>query len=330
MDKDFLSQDEVDALLKGVSDEALEPIEADANLASGEARPYNLASQERIVRGRMPTLESINDRFVRLLRVGLFNFIRRSAEVTVGPLRVIKYGEFVRTLTMPSNLNIVQIKPLRGTAMIVIDPHLIFQVVDISFGGDGRPHPMIEGREFTATETRIVQNILSVLFSDYEKAWQPIYPIKAEFVRSEVNTRFASIASPNEVVVATTFSIALGSNVSGEFHICLPYTMIQPIRDLLYSSLQGDQTEVDGLWVRMLRKQVQLAEVDLIANLGETPVTLRQIMKMQKGDIVPLDIPEAIVAKVDGVPVLECKYGISNGQYALKVGKIFTPGLDNI
>ena len=200
MDKDFLSQDEVDALLKGVNEETIESVSPD-QAKSKDPRPYNLASQERIVRGRMPTLESINDRFVRLLRVGIFNFVRKASEVTVGPLQVIKYGEFIRNVAMPSNLNIVLIKPLRGQALIVVDPALILQIVDNLFGGAGRALSISEGREFTATENRIVQNLLSVIFSEYEKAWQPIYPIKCEFVRSEINTRFASIALPTEVVI---------------------------------------------------------------------------------------------------------------------------------
>ncbi len=323
MDKDFLSQDEVDALLKGVNEEVIEAVSTDAS-ASKDPRPYNLASQERIVRGRMPTLESINDRFVRLLRVGLFNFVRKSSEVTVGPLQVIKYGEFIRNLTMPSNLNIIQIKPLRGQGLIVVDPNLILQIVDNLFGGGGRALNISDGREFTATESRIVQNLLSVIFLEYEKAWQPIYPIKCEFVRSEINTRFASVALPTEVAIITSFNITLGDGVSGDFHICLPYTMIQPIRDILYSSLQGDQTEVDGMWVKLLRQQIQLAEINLISNLCETRATLREIMNMKKGDVVPLEIPESVVAKVDGVPIFECKYGISNGQYALKVGKVLS------
>lgn len=323
MSKEFLSQDEVDALLKGVTGETSEAVEA-AGEQGTTARPYNLASQERIVRGRMPTLESINDRFVRLLRIGLFNLIRRTPEVTAGPVRVLKYGEFVRNLAMPSNLNMVQVKPLRGTALIIIDPDLVFLVVDNLFGGDGRFHTRVEGREFTQTEQRIIQHMLGVVFADYEKSWEPVYPIKFEYVRSEMNTRFANIATPNEVVVATTFNITIG-NTGGEFHICMPYSMIQPIRDILYSSLQGDHMEVDKRWVQMLSKQVQLAEVELVANLGQAPVTLRQILEMQEGDVISLEIPEAIVAQVDGVPVLECKYGVFNGQYALKVDRILSP-----
>ena len=318
MGKEFLSQDEVDALLQGVTGESQgKNVEQDAT----GVRPYNLATQERIVRGRMPTLEIINERFARLLRVGLFNFMRRTAEITVGPIRVVKYSEFVRNLVVPTNLNLVQAKPLRGTALFIFDPSLVFLVIDNLFGSDGRFHTRVEGRDFTPTEHRIIQRMLGVVFEDYEKAWMQVYPLKFEFVRSEMNTQFANIATPNEVIVATTFNIELGSS-GGEFHVCMPYAMIEPIRDLLYNSLNGETLEGDKRWVRMLSKQIKNAEIELVANLGQKPVTLNQILKMKTGDIIAFDIPQSVVAEVDNVPVMECKYGVFNGQYALKVDKM--------
>jgi len=318
MGKEFLSQDEVDALLQGVTGESQgKNAEQDAT----GVRPYNLATQERIVRGRMPTLEIINERFARLLRVGLFNFMRRTAEITVGPIRVVKYSEFVRNLVVPTNLNLVQAKPLRGTALFIFDPSLVFLVIDNLFGSDGRFHTRVEGRDFTPTEHRIIQRMLSVVFEDYEKAWTQVYPLKFEFVRSEMNTQFANIATPNEVIVATTFNIELGSS-GGEFHVCMPYAMIEPIRDLLYNSLNGETLEGDKRWVRMLSKQIKNAEIELVANLGQKPATLNQILKMKMGDIIAFDIPQSVVAEVDNVPVMECKYGVFNGQYALKVDKM--------
>ena len=316
MTKEFLTQDEVDALLKGVSGEpdavgAGEP-------ASGAVRPYNLATQERIVRGRMPTYEIINERFARLMRVGLFNFMRRSAEISVSPVRVVKYAEFIRNLVVPTNLNVVQIKPLRGTALFVIDPNLVFLVVDNLFGGDGRFQTRVEGREFTQTEMRIIQKLLEVIFENYEKSWSPIYPVKFEHMRSEMHTQFANIATPNEVVITTTFTIELGT-VSGDFHICVPYAMIEPIRDILYSSLQGDHMEADKRWVQLLSKQVQSAEVELVANLGVAKLTLQQVSSLSAGDVISLEIPAVLTAEVDGVPVMECNYGVFNGQYALRV-----------
>jgi len=318
MADDILSQDEVDALLKGVTGEPEEEV-AGEDVAG--VRPYNIAKQERIVRGRMPGLELINERFARLLRIGLFNFVRRTAEISVGPVRVMKYSEFIRNLVVPTNLNLVHMKPLRGTALFIFDPNLVFLVVDNLFGGDGRFHMRVEGRDFTPTEMRIIQNMLNVVFEEMQKCWHPIYPVEFEYVRSEMNTQFANIATPSEVVVVTTFNIELGSG-GGDFHVCLPYAMIEPIRDLLYSSMQGERLEVDERWTKLLTKQIQVAEVNLVANLGEAPVTLGQILNMQVGDVISLDIPEAIVAEVDGVPVLECKYGVLNGQYALKVNKI--------
>jgi flagellar motor switch protein FliM len=319
MADNFLSQDEVDALLKGVTGEADDaaPEALDPKLA----RPYNLATQERIVRGRMPTLEIINERFARQLRIGLYNFLRRNVEISVGPVKVSKYSEFIRNLVVPTNLNLVQFKPLRGSALMILNPDLVFLMVDNLFGGDGRFHTRIEGRDFTQTEHRIIQRVLGIVFEAYEKSWEPVYPLKFEFVRSEMNTQFASIATPNEVVVNMTFMIELGQ-VSGEMHFCIPYSMLEPIKDLLTSSLQAENLEVDKRWIRMMRQQIQLAEVELVADLGTSVVSLRDIVNMKVGDVIPLTIPDTIEAKVDGVPVMECAYGKFNGQYTLRVEKL--------
>lgn len=321
MAEDFLSQDEVDALLKGATGESDEAQEEEEK---GGVRPYNIATQERIVRGRMPTYEIINERFARLLRIGLFNFMRRTVDIAVGPVKVIKFSEFVRNLVVPTNLNMVHMKPLRGTALFVFDPNLIFLIVDNLFGGDGRYHTRVEGRDFTQTEQRIIQRLLNVVFEDYEKSWKSVYPVKFEYVRSEMNPQFATIATPNEVVVTVTFDIDMG-NQGGELHVCIPYAMIEPIRDTLYSALQGDHLEVDKRWIKLLSQQVQGAEVELIANIGHTKVTFEQILSMQAGDIIPLEIPKTITAHVDGVPVMDCRYGIMNGHYALRVDALISP-----
>ena len=322
LSQDFLSQDEVDSLLKGVTGET-DDAAKDTAEAAGEVRPYNLASQERIVRGRMPTMEIINERFARLFRIGLFNFIRRTPEISVGPVRVLKFGEFIRNLHVPTNLNLIQAKPLRGNGLFVFDPNLVFLVVDNMFGGDGRFHTRVEGREFTQTEHRIIQKLLAVVFETYGKSWQSVYPLEFEFVRSEMNPQFANIATPNEVVIVTTFDIELAGN-GGAFHVCLPYSMLEPVKDLLYSTMQGDHLAVDQRWLQLLSKQVQSANIELVATLGHANVTLEQVLKMRSGDIVPLEVDENITASVDGVPVMECKYGAFNNQYALRVEKMLS------
>jgi len=318
MADNFLSQEEVDALLKGVNGDQ---DEISAPEDTSGVRTYNLATQERIVRGRMPTLEIINERFARLLRIGLFNFLRRSAEVSVGSVRVSKYSEFIRNLVVPTNLNLIHMKPLRGTALMVFDPGLVFLLVDNLFGGDGRFHTRVEGRDFTQTEQRIIMRILDVVFEAYTKSWEPVYPIEFEYVRSEMNTQFANIATPNEVVVSSTFTIELGP-VSGQIHFCMPYSMIEPIRDALTSSIQGEALEVDKRWIRLMTQQIQVAEVELVAELGHGKANFDEILNMKIGDVIPITVPEMVQATVDGVPVMECSYGVFNGQYALKVEKL--------
>ena len=197
MADDILSQEEVDALLRGVTGD-----DQDEDLsAASSVKNYDIGRQERIVRGRMPTLEIINERFARNLRIGLFNFIRRNAEISVGPVKVQKYSEFIRNLVVPTNLNLCHVKPLRGTALLIFDPDLVFLVVDNLFGSDGRYHVRVEGRDFTPTEQRIIRRLLDVVFSEYQKAWEPVYPIEFLYMRSEMNTQFANIATPTEVVV---------------------------------------------------------------------------------------------------------------------------------
>ena len=320
MSDNFLSQEEVDALLKGVTGDL---DDTDSQEDTSGVRTYNLATQERIVRGRMPTLEIINERFARLLRIGLFNFLRRSAEVSVGTVRVSKYSEFIRNLVVPTNLNLVHIKPFRGIGLVILDPQLVFLLVDNMFGGDGRFHTRVEGREFTPTEQRIIMRVLEICFANYAKSWEPIYPIEFEFIRSEMNTQFANITTPNEVVVSTTFTLELGP-VSGELHICTPYSMIEPVRDKLTSSMQGEALEVDKRWIRLMKQQIQTAEVELIANFGTARLTFTDLLNMEVGDVIPLHTAKPVTAQVDGVPVMECSYGKLNGQYALRVEKLLS------
>jgi len=324
MATDFLSQDEVDALLKGVTGESDEPESTDDG--EGGVRVYNLGTQERIVRGQMPTLELINERFARYLRIGLFNYMHRTTEISVGPIRVQKYSEFIRNLVVPTNLNLVAAKPLRGTSLFVFDPNLVFLVVDNMFGGDGRFHTRVEGRDFTPTEQRIIRGLLNVVFTEYSRSWKPVYDVTFEYIRSEMNSQFANIATPSEIVISTTFSLEFGGTAA-DMHICFPYSMVEPIRDLLYSSMQSDQLSSDQRWIVMLRKQLKDAEVEIAAQLASTTVTLGQILKMKTGDIIPINIPDKIVVNVDHIPLMECRYGQQGGQYALKIERFMT--MDN-
>jgi flagellar motor switch protein FliM len=313
-----LSQDEVDALLQGVTGDAGAE-SASPPIPKGPPT-YNLGTDERIVRGRMHTLEVINERFARHLRGALLTFMRRSADISVGSVQIQKYGDFIRHLPVPANINLMHLKPLRGTALFVFDPKLVFLVVDNLFGSDGRYHVRIEGRDFTQTEQRIIKRLLSLTLDSYGTAWQPVYPIEFEYVRSEMHAKLANIVAPNEVVINTTFQIEFGP-IGGALNVCIPYSMIEPIRDLLSNPLQ-DEIEVDKRWVRQLSQQVQSAEVELRAHFLTLQSSIGQLLRLQAGDVLPVDIPETIIGRVNGVPVMECGYGTSNNHYALRVEKM--------
>ena len=316
-----LSQEEIDALLQGVTGETESARPAAAAAPEGPLA-YKLGTDERVVRGRLHTLEVINERFARQLRSAMLVFMRRSADISVGAVEVQKYAEFVRHLPVPANINMIQMKPLRGTALFVFDPKLIFLVVDNLFGSDGRYHVRVEGRDFTQTEQRIIKRLLDLSLESYGSAWQPVYPLDFEYVRAEMHARLANIVSPNEVVINTTFHIEFGP-IGGALNVCIPYSMIEPIRSLLSNPLQ-DEIEVDKRWIKQLSTQVQSADVELKARFTTIHSSITQLLKLRVGDVLPVDIPATVIAEVNGIPVMECGYGTSNNRYALRVQKMIS------
>jgi flagellar motor switch protein FliM len=321
MNQQILSQDEVDALLQGITGESQKLEQEDA--PTGGIRDYDLASQERIVRGRMPTMEIINERFARNIRIGLFNLIRKSPEVAIGGIKVQKYSAFLREIVVPTNFNIVSVRPLRGSGLIVCDPTLVFAVIDALFGGAGKFHTRIEGRDFSPTEQRVILRLVECIIAEYKKAWTGIYPVEMEYQRSEMQPQFANIATPSEIVVATSFTLEIGET-TGTVHFCIPYSTLEPIRDVLYSTMQGDSSEPDRRWVKLLKQQIQSADVKLVAELAHAQATIEQLLAFKPGDFIELDLDPMIQAKIDGVPVFDCHYGTSNGRYAIKIDRLLT------
>jgi len=312
--QDLLSQDEIDALLHGVDDGL---VETDTAAEPGSVKSYDLTSQDRIVRGRMPTLEMINERFARYTRISMFNMLRRSADVAVGGVQVMKFGEYVHSLYVPTSLNLVKIKPLRGTALFILDAKLVFKLVDNFFGGDGR-HAKIEGREFTPTELRVVRMVLEQAFTDLKEAWQAIMEVNFEYINSEVNPAMANIVGPSEAVVVSTFHIELDGG-GGDLHVTMPYSMIEPVREMLDAGFQSDLDDQDERWVNALRQDVMDVDVPLSATVARRQLRLRDILHMQPGDVIPVDMPEDMIMRANGVPAFKVKMGSHKGNLALQV-----------
>jgi flagellar motor switch protein FliM len=318
---EILSQSEVDALINGAADD-FAPAEAPAEDPHG-VRPCDLTNPPRTIRGRMPTLDTINDRFARALRGEINNLLRRNPEIDPQAPRVEKYGEFLSNLITPTNLNVVNLKPLAGMGLIVLEPALVFTAVDHLFGGDGRYHMRIEGRDFTPVEQRIIKRLLDIVTAEYERAWEPVHAMKFEYLRSEMHSQFVNILTASDLVVASTFNVEIGS-VKGAIHIALPYSSLEPLRDALTNPRPAGDTGPGERWTRLLHSNVQQAEVQLSAPLTQLSTPLAQLMKLKAGDVLPVDVPQTIHAEIEGVPILECRFGTSNGHYALMVERVMS------
>jgi flagellar motor switch protein FliM len=313
---DLLSQDEIDALLHGVDD--VEEEEVDVVKSNESAMEYDFSSQDRIVRGRMPTLEIVNERFARHMRVSLFNMMRRSAEVSINGIQMIKFGEYIHTLFVPTSLNMVRFRPLKGTGLITMEARLVFILVDNFFGGDGRYHAKIEGREFTPTERRIIQMLLKLIFEDYKEAWAPVMDVSFEYLDSEVNPAMANIVSPTEVVVISSFHIELDGG-GGDFHISLPYSMLEPIRELLDAGVQSDKEDTDLRWSKALRDEIMDVKVSLSTHMMDLQLTLENMMELESGYVIPIEMPEHITVLIENLPTFRAKLGRSRDNVALKI-----------
>ncbi|MEW5011858.1 MAG: flagellar motor switch protein FliM [Cycloclasticus sp.] len=316
-DLDLLSQDEIDALLHGVDDGDVET-EAGVGGPSGDTREYDFSSQDRIIRGRMPTLEMVNERFARYFRISLFNFLRRSTEISISGIQMLKFSEYVHSLFVPTNINIVKIKPLRGSALFVLDPSLVFSIVDTYFGGSGRFHNKVEGREFTATEMRVIRIVLDLIFQDLTKAWQPVLKLDFEYANSEVNPQFANIVTPTEIMVVSTIHLELEGG-GGDIQFSLPYTMLEPIRELLDAGIQSDRGDTDERWKNTLRSDIKTADVDLAGTLLKKEMQLREVVDFQVGDVIPIDLPDRIILESGEMPLFRGKLGVSNGHFAVQL-----------
>ncbi|MFZ4831997.1 flagellar motor switch protein FliM [Rouxiella sp. Mn2063] len=329
MGDSILSQAEIDALLNGDSDTDATTDNAD-NKSNDGVRPFDPTTQRRVVRERLQALEIINERFARQFRMGLFNLLRRSPDITVGAIKIQPYHEFARNLPVPTNLNVIHLKPLRGSALLVFAPSLVFIAVDNLFGGDGRFPTKVEGREFTYTEQRVIKRMLNLALDAYQEAWSGVYKLAVEYIRAELQVKFTNItSSPNDIVINTPFHVEIGA-LSGDFNICIPFSMIEPIRELLTNPPVENSRHEENQWRDNLVNQVQQSELELVANFVDIPLRLSQILKLQPGDVLPIEKPDRLIAHVDGVPVLTSQYGTLNEQYALRVEHLINPILNSL
>ena len=320
---EVLSQGEVDALLRGVGDGDIETETDEAPEEVSGIVPYDLTSQEKIIRGRLPTLDIINQLFSRLFKNTFSTLMRKSVNVSTVSTDTIKFGDFIRSLPVPSSLHIFRMEPLRGHGLIVVESKLVFAVVDTFFGGSGAKDAKITERDFSAIEVRMTKSVILSVLEDWEKAWRPVHTVTTNFVRSEVNPQFAAIVPPTDIVLVILFEIEM-ENISGTLTICLPYAAIEPVIPKLKAQFQSEELEVDQVWVRRLRAELLSTDIEIIAELGGTQITPEELMHFKVGDTLILgnDVTDPLILKVEGNPKFKGFPGVSRGNKAIQITEV--------
>ena len=320
---EVLSQGEVDALLRGVGDGDIETETDEAPEEVSGIVPYDLTSQEKIIRGRLPTLDIINQLFSRLFKNTFSTLMRKSVNVSTISTDTIKFGDFIRSLPVPSSLHIFRMEPLRGHGLIVVESKLVFAVVDTFFGGSGAKEAKITERDFSAIEIRMTKSVILSVLEDLEKAWRPVHTVTTNFVRSEVNPQFAAIVPPTDIVLVILFEIEM-ENMTGTLTICLPYEAIEPVIPKLKAQFQSEELEVDQVWVRRLRAELLSTDIEIIAELGGTQITPEELMHFKVGDTLILgnDVTDPLILKVEGNPKFKGFPGVSRGNKAIQITEV--------
>jgi len=320
----ILSQEEVDALLRGISGGEIETDVSDLYDPS-EIMTYDLTSQDRIIRGRMPTMEMTNEKFSRMFRTTLSSMLRKVTSVSAISTSMVKYGEFLKMLPVPTSMHLFKIEPLRGSALIVVESKIIFMLVDIIFGGSGKNAYKIEGREFTAIENNIIKKVVLSALGDIEKVWQPIIDLKTSYQRSEINPQFVHLVPPTDVVIVSNFEIEVEYS-SGIISLCIPYSALEPVRERLQAGYQSEQLDVDKTWINRFKSGLFASKVNVMAHLGSTQVNAGEVVNLQKGDVIPLDqyATDPVSIFIEGVLKFRGRPVIYKGTQAIQISHIIT------
>ncbi len=315
----ILSQEEIDALLKGMSGGEVETETVVPPETREESQTYDLTSQRRVALGRMPGLEAANLRFAKLFRSSLSTSLRKDVDIIPSSVEVVKFEEFTKSLPVPASLHICKLNPLRGYIIITIATKLVFTFVDILLGGGGKKQMKIEGRDFTSIENRLTQKMVYMALEALEKSWHSVYSIQAEYYRSEINPHFAGIVAPSETVVLIKFLVEIGE-IEEPISLCIPYSALEPVREKFYSSFQSD-LEIDHAWIKRLEQGLRQAEVVLTVELGRALIKGKDVLNLNVGDIIQLDrsVSDTVILKVEGVPKYRGHGGIFKGNKAFQV-----------
>lgn len=303
----------------------IEPSQNGAGKLSADPviKPYNPATQHRVVDGNLQALDMINERFARNFRTSLFQLLRRGADIAVHSSGYLSTSEFESQIESGTNLNMVTMKPLRGHALIAFSAETVYTVVDHRFGGAGKDGRDNSPREFSPMEYRVIQDLLKHAMEAYEKAWESVFPVEVNYVRSETQAKFTNITnSSNELVQSTNFILDVGS-FSGRFSITLPYPMIEPIKAPLSNMVRDQSGPEQDNWDRLLSSEIMGPVIELVTDFAYIDTTLSQVMALKVGDVLPIQKPDIVTSRVHGIPVMKSEYGnLDENTLALRVKEL--------
>jgi len=319
MSEKILSQDEVDALLKGVASGEIDTEDAKGKILSA-VQSYDFTSQERIIRGRMPGLEMANEAFARHFRTSVSNLIMKFVDISIQNVEIIKFGDFIKTIPVPSSINIFKMDPLKGLSLLVLEAPLVFAFIEFFFGGANAQNIKSEGRAFTHIEQQVIQKVVAMALKDMAKAWGGISPIEPEYINSEINPQFVTIVTPGEIVINIEVLIEI-EDFAGRMFACIPYSMVEPVKEKLYSGIHGDNLETDQRWSLIMKNILRQMQVSVTAEIGRLAITFEDILKFQVGNVINLgkSVTDDLIVSIEGLPKFKGTPGFSRGNQAIKL-----------
>ena len=324
----LLTPDELSSLAEGVKDGSI-PVDTGFN-TKARIKKYDLASEDSSLGVNVSSLDMINERFIRVFRLGLLEMLRTSPKVSGSQVQIVRFGDYLKGLKAPMSVNMIRMNPLRGFSIVVIDPTVVFSSLDSFFGGFGRGvGDLPPGRLFTPTESRIINMMLEVFFKSLKEAWSPILPLEFELVSSEINPQFAQIADENDLVILTRFEAEGNVDAQGFIDLVYPYASLKPIRELLRSRVQsGDgNEESERQWRDELKDAVESSSLETRVLLGNVETTYGEIEAMREGDILFFKKPEHARMLVNGLPAFDVQVGALGAHVAVQVERAYVPGL---
>ncbi len=338
----LLSPEELAALASGIDDGTI-AIDSGFNLTT-RVKKHDLASEDSTLGVNTSSLEMINERFVRLFRLGLMEVLRTSPRINPSRAQIVRFGDYLKDLRPPLAVNTIRINPLRGFSMVTIEPTVVFSALDNFFGGSGSgmpgtprrraadkdvdlpPNWLPPTRMFTPTESRIIKVILEVFFRSLKEAWAPLLPVDFDHVGSEINPQFAQIADENDLVIMTRFDTEGVGGVKGFVDLVYPYASLKPLRDLLRNRVQADGSEESDMkWRNELSAAVGDAQLELQVLLGTVFDHYARVEHLKEGDLLFFKKPELATMLVGGLPAFEVQVGMSGPQVAVRIEKATSP-----